>query len=835
MIGGLLASPAPVPRKPSHTVFVLAAAAGPLILLVLMLWVGGQYRKIESVRQLVRASFERQIETTDLLRALTEAESAHRGYVIVGDPAFLRSYAAALSVVEADMAQLQVVTAADAAEAADVARLRALISTKQREMAWVIGLRRREGFSVASSRIARGYGTALMQQTRNTVVALNRAQRAELETRQKFLVASTADLERLLRGLMLIVAILLLAAAATFWHLRMRRYRSECDVHKTSTLLREVFVSNADATFLLDLHGTIQAANAAAVRLFGYSYDELIGRDALALFDIKGKGDFQTRTGLVGGRLARSNWLDTVMRHRDGHGVAVDIAMGSMALPGATYVISTVRDIGERKTVERIKDEFLANVSHELRTPLTSVVGALGLLRGGSVASMPTNAQRLVDIAENNSRRLIRLVNDLLDIDRIGSGRMRFERARFDLVDPARAAIKGARGIAGVSAVRIELTADEGPVIVDGDHDRLLQVLANLLSNAVRASPVGGLVQVSVRRQGGHALVTVDDAGSGITPEMATRIFERFAQASNAPPGGSGLGLAISREIVIAHEGSIWFDKAPGGGARFAFSLPAVPDHQQLRGSSPCILVGGSDDATTQRMRGMLETGGCAVECVSTDHEAQEIAQTGRYDLLVLDSDLPELGGLNTARMLHSRAKTRKLPVIIVSSAECAERAAASATPSEAIDWIERPIDPTTLAATVRRALERSAAIRPTLLHIDGDPDMLEVAAAVLAEHGRIVHATSVASARAVLATQPFDIVILDPSLPDGPGSDLLPELVQPDGTAIPTVIYAANDVPAELEEQVDAVLIKSRRSLTSLARAIHRILATVDDDSNPA
>jgi len=835
MIGGLLPSPGPTPRKPSRLAFLLVAAIGPLILLALAFWVDGQFREIQNVRSLVRMSSERRIAAADLLRAVTQAESAQRGYVITGDPAYLARYRSALGSSATDLSRLRANGADLAAEAATVARLQRLVAARSREMTIVIGLRRREGLGAASARIAAGRGVLVMDKANAAAADLNRALTAKLGSRLRYLNTGLADLKRLQWALMLLICLLILLASGAFWQSRMRRYRSDRNTHEAATLLREMFTGNADATFLLDPNGVIQAANAAAVRLFGYSYDEMLGRNGLKLFDAVGKNDFKTRIGLVGSQLARPYWLDRVLRHRDGHGIAVDIALGGLELTDAIYIIATVRDIGERKTVERMKDEFLATVSHELRTPLTSVIGALGLLRGGSGSALPDSAQRLIEIAENNSRRLIRLINDLLDIDKIGSGRMRFERAPFDLAGSARAAIEDAHGLAEERAVRVELAAGPRPLVVDGDHDRLLQVLANLLSNAIRASPVEGLVLVSVARESGQIVVTVDDEGPGVTPEFADRVFERFAQASGAVPGGSGLGLAIAREIVVAHQGRIWFGEAPGGGARFAFSLPAAIEQQPLRGSRPCILVGESDGATALRLRAMLEAQECAVECVTTDREVEAAALTGRYDALLVDVALSGVGGLKTARALHRRAQTRKLPVIIMSPADYPRPSDGNGTSLELIDWIVRPIDPIALVAAVQRAMKRSAANRPTLLHIDGDPEMLEVAAAVLAEHGRIVHATSIASARAVLATQSPDIVIFDLSLPDGTGSALLRDLVRADGTSIPAVIYSAIDVPPEIEQEVDAVLIKSRRSLGSLARAIQWILASVDDDTKPA
>jgi len=834
MIGGLLPSPGPVPRKPSRLVFLLAATTCVLTLLILSLWVDNQYRKVDVVRLLASTSSGRQAAASDLMLELTRAESAQRGYVITGHTAFLGVSRRALGHVAVDLSRLGTKDAVQAAETRDVARLRDVVAARLREMAIVTDLRQRQGSAAASARMSNGRGAALMDDACSIVDDLNRVQRSEMAGWQRLLAGNTVFHERLLRALMLLVTLLLLAGSAAFWRLRMRRYQSEQDAHEIAIMLREVFAGNADATLLLDLNGTIQAANAAAVRLFGYSYEELVGRNMLALLDATGEGDFQTRIGRVGSQLARAHWLDRVMCHREGHGVSVDIALGLMQLRNASYVIATIRDIGERKTIERLKDEFLANVSHELRTPLTSVIGALGLLRNGGAASRPNDAQRLIEIAENNSRRLIKLINDLLDIDRIGSGRMRFERATFDLAGTARAAVEDARGIADARAIRIELAAGQQPLFVEGDHHRLLQVLSNLLSNAIRASPLEGLVRVAIAREKETVVVTVDDQGSGVAPDLAPRIFERFAQASDAMPGGSGLGLAISREIVIAHGGRIWFGEAAGGGARFAFSLAAAPEQQSLRGNRSCILVGEANANVAERLRAMLHLEECDVECVATGREVLEAAQTGRYDVLVLESALPDGGGLETARALRRRNDTRRLPVIIMGMTS-AEAVGAVGEPLEFVEGIAKPVDSTVLAAAVRRALERSVAIRPTLLHIDGDPDMLEIAAAVLAEHGRIVHATSLAAARVVLTTQSVDIVILDPNLSDGSGNTLIRELLQPDGTPIPTVIYSAIDVPPEVEHQVDAVLIKSRRSLASLARAIQGILATADDDIDPA
>ena len=327
----------------------------------------------------------------------------------------------------------------------------------------------------------------------------------------------------------------------------------------------------------------------------------------------------------------------------------------------------------------------------------------------------------------------------------------------------------------------------------------------------------------------GNAVVSIEDEGPGVPADFRDRIFERFAQAGDgaAMSGGTGLGLAISREIVLAHQGRIWFGEARGGGACFSFSLPLPsPDPRTESGVRPRILVCEAQAEAAETVRGILEGDGCLVDCVATGREARQAARTGRYDGLILDVALPDENGLEVVRALRRRADTRLLPIIIVSGIVDPETAGAAAL--EVIDWIDKPVDQERLVLAVRRAVEHSATTRPTLLHIDDDLDMLEVTATALAEQGRMLRATTVASARELLGQQTPDIVILDVALPDGSGLDLLPDLLLADGTAIPTIIYSARDVLPEVRGQVDAVLIKSRRSLPNLAQAIRRLLAGI-------
>ncbi|HSV21726.1 MAG TPA: sensor histidine kinase [Xanthobacteraceae bacterium] len=240
------------------------------------------------------------------------------------------------------------------------------------------------------------------------------------------------------------------------------------------------------------------------------------------------------------------------------------------------------RDRAEREkriaeSVARMKDEFIANVSHELRTPLTSIVGSLGLLNSGSGVQLPAGVVRLISIAHTNAQRLGRLVNDILDIEKMESGKITMNLSPIDLGTAVERAIEANIGFAEKYGVGLRLDPDTQSCVVRADLDRLIQVVTNLLSNAIKFSPRGQKVVVSIKPQGEVARVTVRDHGPGIPLEFKPRLFEKFAQADTADArqnSGSGLGLSIVKEIVTRHGGTVGFEEAPDGGSIFHFEIP---------------------------------------------------------------------------------------------------------------------------------------------------------------------------------------------------------------------------------------------------------------------
>jgi len=249
---------------------------------------------------------------------------------------------------------------------------------------------------------------------------------------------------------------------------------------------------------------------------------------------------------------------------------------------GITYrVVGILDDITERKEennrVERLKDEFVATVSHELRTPLTSIAGALSLLIGKAAGTLPESAVRLITIAHANSQRLVRLVNSILDIEKIESGKVVFVLKRIDVRALIEQSIEANRAFAEGYGVRLRLEAAPDAGEIRGDPDWMVQVVTNLLSNAIKFSPPGEEVVIAIEKRSNTVLISVRDHGPGIPDDFKPRVFEKFAQADvsdTRQKGGTGLGLSIVKQIVLRLGGEVGFADAPGGGAIFRAELP---------------------------------------------------------------------------------------------------------------------------------------------------------------------------------------------------------------------------------------------------------------------
>jgi signal transduction histidine kinase len=266
------------------------------------------------------------------------------------------------------------------------------------------------------------------------------------------------------------------------------------------------------------------------------------------------------------------------IHHPDGRVGWLSIDAVPLVRPGQTApwaVVSTIADVTREQELDRAKEEFVSIVSHELRTPLTSVRGSLGLLGAGDRASFDDKQRRLIDIATSNVERLARLVDDLLDIERLQAERSPFDTRDLDAADAVRISLDAIGEMADANGVRLEMGPCAGHVVAD--LDRLVQILTNLVSNAVKFSPLGSLVTVSAAPEEEMVVFSVRDRGRGIPGDKLEEIFERFVQvdaSDTRDKGGSGLGLAICKDLVERQGGRIWVQSELGHGSTFSFTLP---------------------------------------------------------------------------------------------------------------------------------------------------------------------------------------------------------------------------------------------------------------------
>jgi PAS domain S-box-containing protein len=352
--------------------------------------------------------------------------------------------------------------------------------------------------------------------------------------------------------------------------------------NRAKELFRLAVEACPSGIIIVDGAGLIVLANVEIERLFGYRREELIDRpvdillpEQLRALHSRHRQNFSVRpqTRHVGeGR-------DLIGRRKDGTEFPVEIGLNPIRIDDELLVLSTVTDISERKRLERLKDEFVATVSHELRTPMTSIAGALGLIMGNAADKLPNSTARLLAIAHRNCLRLVRLVNDVLDIGKLVSGQTIFDLQAVEILPAVRREIEANRGFAEVSGVQVRLDALSAAGEVHADPDRLAQVITNLLSNAIKFSPKGKDVEVTIERRGEDFRISVRDHGPGISEDFKPRIFGKFAQADATDErqhGGTGLGLSIVKQIVTRLGGRVGFDEVPGGGTSFYVELPAM-------------------------------------------------------------------------------------------------------------------------------------------------------------------------------------------------------------------------------------------------------------------
>jgi PAS domain S-box-containing protein len=588
---------------------------------------------------------------------------------------------------------------------------------------------------------------------------------------------------------------------------------------------------------MVDRAGKVVMVNTEIERLFGYGRDELIGRSVDILVPIRARGlHARQRDGFTlrpethkasGGR-------ELSGLRRDGTEFPIEVVLNPIETGEGLLVLGVIVDISERKRLERLKDEFVSTVSHELRTPLTSISGSLGLLIGGATGKLPEAAARLLAIAQANSQRLVRLVNDILDIEKMESNQIGFNFTRVEARALVEQAIEANRGFADGYGVRVRLDAASVAGEVHADADRLVQVVTNLLSNAIKFSPRDGEVVVAIEQRDHRVRISVRDHGAGIPAEFRPHMFEKFAQADATDArrkGGTGLGLSIVKQIVTRLGGSVGFENAPGGGTVFHVDLTGreqVAEREIDPGGSPGavqILLCADDPNRASGIREGLREVGFVTDFAHARTDAITRAAATPYRAIVVDLDLPGGESLGLIHDLRAQPQSRKTPIIGMTADAGRDRAATTACPPD--DWVDKPVDTDRLAQILDRAVVHEANRHPHILHVDDNPNVLEAVARALGATATVTSVDSIESAREALAVQRFDLAVLDLELGPVSGLELLPELRGSTGQALPVIIFSAQGASLATDPGVQASLSQSRAALDRLVTTVHNRLTS--------
>jgi len=574
--------------------------------------------------------------------------------------------------------------------------------------------------------------------------------------------------------------------------------------------------SVADGICGVDSHGMVTFANPAAARLLGASPSSLTGKTVHDL--IHGSAPENRLCGddcplrQMTQRHSASSGEENVFRE-DGRAFPVEYALTPIQEHGHfSGSVLSFRDISQRNALDRLKDEFISTVSHELRTPLTSIRGALGLLSSGMLGDLSDKARNLLRIALTNSDRLVRLINDILDLERIQSGREPLSLKPVQLSEIVKQSIGDMQPVADSAGVR--LLHDSTQVEIDADPYRLLQVLTNILSNAVKFSPPNSTVSIMLRPGATGVTLSVIDNGRGIPADKLEAIFGRFQQvdaSDSRQKGGSGLGLAICRTIVLQHSGRIWAERNPVRGSTFRVFLPYHPVPLELPAGPPdeepgrgTILVACANADVRLQMSSMLSRHGYRIVESTTVEQTVTAAHNGA-EAILLDTSLDGMNGWEVLPLLRRLEPEAHIPVVLLSLD--ADRSQTDPT-NELRAELQASTKTTVAEEALLSALTNaicSPGEKARVLIVEDDRDFAGVIGEIFARESisvRMAH-TLENAVDSCFTFRPH-LLVLNIGMPDGDGFNVVDWLRQHESLArLPMAIYAGRNMSAAEQKQL--------------------------------
>ena len=487
----------------------------------------------------------------------------------------------------------------------------------------------------------------------------------------------------------------------------------------------------------------------------------------------------------------------------DDHELVVKARVSAVVDASGNYIgrVLALHDVTAERVIADMKNEFVSTVSHELRTPLTSIKGYVDLILDGSAGEINETQQEFLGIVKENSDRLVELINEMLDISRIESGRVHLRVEPLDIAESIEGAVDTFRAVLTQTGRTIENRVPDNLPLVVADRDRVGQVLINLISNAIKYSPGGGEVSIAAAHSGDLVTVSVSDQGLGVSREDQKRLFTKFYRVDTAMTreiGGTGLGLSICKTIIELLGGEIGCKSKPGQGSTFWFSLPVASSElvrtPSLEGPDEVggtVLVIDRDPEVADLIETYLRRRGYEVVKAHNADEALAVALKVRPRAITLDVILDEGDGFDLLHRLKERSETKDIPVVVLSIV-CDEGRSCR---MGAANYLEKPIDQTRLLKMIDDIVGSISS--PVALVVDDDRDTVKALSEMLRKKGfAVVAAFDGSEAVAALAQRVPDIIVTDLKMPKMDGYELIQRVkTTPEWADVPIVVMTAHRI----------------------------------------
>jgi len=599
------------------------------------------------------------------------------------------------------------------------------------------------------------------------------------------------------------------------------RKRAEDALKGSEARTRSILKNMLGGLITMHRSGSIESVNPAAEQFFGYREAELIGKPIAKLLsgaqqdpDAFMRSAYERAIGKV------TEWQGA---RSNGSSFPFELSLFQFSTTDGPRIAANIRDVSERHEVDRLKKDFVSTVSHELRTPLTSIRGSLGLLTGGVAGELPPAVSKLISIAERNSVRLIALINDILDFERLESGHMEFDLKPHDGSLIVERSLESVRAFADQE--NVELTTELRAGAVFADADRIVQVLVNFISNAIKFSSTGGKIIVRTIPHDDYLRFEVEDFGRGIPTSALQKLFQRFQQvdaSDSRRQGGTGLGLAISKAIIEQHGGVIGVESAIGEGSTFWFQIPrGEATHDEILP----VLIAAKDAEEYDALRKLVPSDRISIACTDPREIWEQLSKCAS-SLAIIHSSYLRTDSFDLRAKLSNEYNCKRHPVIIFGDSVIFPPDLIS----KQVAIVVNPTSEADVLRSIRTAMTATKQGADVLL-IEDDRELLTVMAAQLASEGISVRtASTAAEAIDLISRKVPELIVLDVGLPDHDGFEVVQALQSSEETRrIALLVHTGRELTEEQRGRLTLgptrFLMKSRSDEDGFRRLVADLL----------